>query len=434
MLTQLNVLPNVHLEAQIYEDQKNNRFTMKLALYVTFNDSEFSELDYDIKFVDSANSWSDFLGLTLSSYNEANNGIQYIEGADYSLISATKTIKDLSIKIDSTNNTFIIKPQSTVSGLYTNSDANTISIKIPNGFYTKSQLYSEINTDLNNNPISKGSIIQSIWDASGNEYVKLRLNLNKIYTSKDYSLTFYNFTDYVSCLKFPNGNSSLSPIPWTATLGWMLGFHTYPSYDLNNETDYYVISNNYTNDPKTNIVTLTGDTSVDTNTISNLYITVEDYAQNHINDGIVTVAPPDSDLELPAYTSSSTAKCDPTSPGTALLSYDNMLNPGELLTANQFYAASVQQNNSKDRTNILNMQGPSVKNILATVFLNKLPAWQQKYVDNGGSNLNQDRKYFGPVNISRMTLQLVNDQGYLVDLNGADWSVTLLCDSLYTAH
>ena len=71
---------------------------------------------------------------------------------------------------------------------------------------------------------------------------------------------------------------------------------------------------------------------------------------------------------------------------------------------------------------------------MSVVFLNKLPTWGQPFVDNGGGNLNQDRKYFGPVNISRITLQLINDQGYLMDLNGSDWSVTLLCDMLYSSH
>ena len=168
--------------------------------------------------------------------------------------------------------------------------------------------------------------------------------------------------------------------------------------------------------------------------ISNIYITVEDYAQNHINDGIVNIAQRDTTIQLPSYTSKATLKCDPAT-GEKMISYDNANKPGELISGARFYSASEQLNasNTTNNTNLVNTTSTSIKNILAIVFP-KLPTWGQPFVDNGGQNLNQDRKYFGPVNISRLTLQLINDQGYLIDLNGSDWSLTLLCDSLYTSH
>ena len=39
----------------------------------------------------------------------------------------------------------------------------------------------------------------------------------------------------------------------------------------------------------------------------------------------------------------------------------------------------------------------------------------------GGTLQNQQRNYFGPVNIHRMNVRLVNDRA-LADLNGANWS------------
>ena len=44
---------------------------------------------------------------------------------------------------------------------------------------------------------------------------------------------------------------------------------------------------------------------------------------------------------------------------------------------------------------------------------------------------NQERLYFGPVNIRKMTIQLLNDRGDLVDLNRSDWSFSFICEQLY---
>jgi hypothetical protein len=44
---------------------------------------------------------------------------------------------------------------------------------------------------------------------------------------------------------------------------------------------------------------------------------------------------------------------------------------------------------------------------------------------------NQQRVYFGPVNISRLSIQLINDRGDIVDLNGADWSFSFIFEQLY---
>ena len=53
------------------------------------------------------------------------------------------------------------------------------------------------------------------------------------------------------------------------------------------------------------------------------------------------------------------------------------------------------------------------------------------YTETGSGLQKQERMYFGPVNLSRMNIQLVTDRGNVVDLNGSDWSCTLQCDCLY---
>jgi hypothetical protein len=56
------------------------------------------------------------------------------------------------------------------------------------------------------------------------------------------------------------------------------------------------------------------------------------------------------------------------------------------------------------------------------------------YIEFGGTLQNQERTYFGPVNIYRMTIQLMTDRGDLVDLNGSNWSFSLICEQMYNAQ
>ena len=43
----------------------------------------------------------------------------------------------------------------------------------------------------------------------------------------------------------------------------------------------------------------------------------------------------------------------------------------------------------------------------------------------------QKRTYFGPTTLKRLRVQLLNDRGYSIDLNGMNFSFSLLVDQLY---
>jgi hypothetical protein len=53
------------------------------------------------------------------------------------------------------------------------------------------------------------------------------------------------------------------------------------------------------------------------------------------------------------------------------------------------------------------------------------------YVEFGGTLQDNKRTYFGPVNIERFRVKLLDDKGDVVNLNGTDWSFTLISDNLY---
>ena len=50
------------------------------------------------------------------------------------------------------------------------------------------------------------------------------------------------------------------------------------------------------------------------------------------------------------------------------------------------------------------------------------------YVDFSGSIQDNKRIYFGPVDIDRMRIRLLDDRGFTVDLHGVDWCITLISE------
>ena len=52
-------------------------------------------------------------------------------------------------------------------------------------------------------------------------------------------------------------------------------------------------------------------------------------------------------------------------------------------------------------------------------------------VEFSGSLQDSARVYFGPVDIDRMAVKLLDDKGNVLNLNGNDWCFTLVCESLY---
>ena len=75
--------------------------------------------------------------------------------------------------------------------------------------------------------------------------------------------------------------------------------------------------------------------------------------------------------------------------------------------------------------------GPVLKDVFALVPL-KLSgmSFGNTYMEFGGTLQNQDRKYFGPVRIQKFTVKLMNDKGEVVNLNGTNWSFTIICEIL----
>ena len=110
------------------------------------------------------------------------------------------------------------------------------------------------------------------------------------------------------------------------------------------------------------------------------------------------------------------------------------------LTQNQLYALA-QKANAKNTvtSNILGGQvassygkGPFSNDVFALIPMKLAGLANGAYfVEYGGTLQSNNRYYFGPVNIHRMTIKLISDKGNVVDLNNANWSFSFLCQQLY---
>jgi hypothetical protein len=102
------------------------------------------------------------------------------------------------------------------------------------------------------------------------------------------------------------------------------------------------------------------------------------------------------------------------------------------LTSAQIYTINEINKNNNNLTNYLS-KAPTSSDILAIVPVKTsagLPTGTL-LVEFSGSLQDNSRVYFGPVNIDRMAVKLLDDKGNVLNLNGNDWCFTLVCECLY---
>jgi len=416
--------------------------TIKVKKILTQND--YKVIFYDPKSNDGwsndvSNSWYNFLKIPDASFNLKD---YLVAGESYAQIYGSSAIYGNQIVLTdaSKNNYFYIKPLSNANGVYTENNTNDIRIDIPYGTYTRTQLINTINTKLSGNIITQGSSI-SIFTKNTIEYTKFRLNINKIFTANDYRLVFYDPYSFVKCYV---GSKSAKNTTWDSTLGWVLGFRALTEYNLlksneevdpNDETKVYYIgtSSYYSSDSTTNVVSITGDTAVNVNLYNYFLIVLDDYTQSHLNDGLVTITSTETDIPLPSYASRQVTDCDPINKTQQIQLTGNSAQTGNVntLTQKEIYATNEKIASRKNKSKSYS-SGPFVKDIFGLVPM-KTSGLQNgsTYIEFGGTLQNQDRTYFGPVNIHRMSVKLMNERGDVVDLNGSNWSFSLMCEQLY---
>jgi hypothetical protein len=101
------------------------------------------------------------------------------------------------------------------------------------------------------------------------------------------------------------------------------------------------------------------------------------------------------------------------------------------LTQAQIYSINEIKKNNERNTNYRS-RAPTTTDTFALIPIKRgSSSMGDVYVEFGGSMQDNKRIYFGPVNIDRMRVKLLDDKGNVLNMNGADWSCTLIAEILY---
>lgn len=417
-----------------YDRKYDGKDKYDLSLYIAYN-YELTEIDYDISFIDHTyditsndNIWKIF---DISSNYDLS--INKSKNNSYSIITGGTDISSSKINVIDGSNAFILQTNNTSYNI----PYDKIKFVIPAGTYTNYEICRIINEKFAQEPKLKGSMIsQDITDSKS--YTTLNIKINNIYTTKDYDIVFYDPISFAKCYI---GSRSVQSTTWDSTLGWILGFRDYTQYSLtldNKNGAKYLSSSDgqYTyaetvTDYTTTIVniTLQGDTTVSTNLYNYFLISLDDFIQNHLNDGLVTITRKETSLSIQNYLYKTSQVCDPIT--NELMSNTIPTNSSNGVTKNQLY--SLNQSIYSQRNQIKPYSsGPFIKDLFGFIPIKAPSKNGDYYVEFGGSLQNQERLYFGPVNIRKMAIQLLNDRGDLVDLNNTNWSFSFICEQLYS--
>ena len=341
-----------------------------------------------------------------------------------------------------------------------NEDGTNVPISVPSGNYTPSDFATQLNNSFaevgfhfpthTTNPLlpadtpvyynpNNGLISLFLLDGSANPIVDTDVNFNITDTTQ---IVFYDFTSVLQC----NASCTSSTNHYfNNTLGWLMGYRLpYITIEPNGNT-------------ATSILDLNGP--------KYLILVIDDFNQNHVNNSLVSITQTNNTLKVPSYYSldipytctqaqtnnNLTSLVDESitdavlndQPPNGLLiasKYENDYTPTKVvlpsaprtITQAQLYTINAINKNNNNMTNYLS-KAPTSSDILAILPIktsNGVPTGSL-LVEFSGSLQNISRTYFGPVNIDRMAIKLLDDKGNVLNLNGNDWCFTLICECLY---
>lgn len=402
-----------------------------------------------------------------SQFRQSTNGAEN-STTDYTL-DLSDTLKDaLGIRLYSYQipySWYLIDAAYGNNCLWISDGSFNIPITMPNGNYNASQFVTTLNRAFSENGFVFSDISGSLPYPSnisssnlpayynsndgkitmflnGGKYVKN--GIAQFTMSPNTIVSFFDFTGLLQCVtRCVNKSRHINQ-----TLGWLMGYRM----------PYNRV------DPSGNLAPCV----LDTFGTKYLILVVDDYNQNHVNNSLVSITQFSSTLKIPNYYS-------PDMPYTCLTpeqqqsnlqlliagetfqsiidgqgnnsdnglliadKYENDYTPTQImvpsaprtLTQSQLYTMNEINKNKNNNTNYRS-KAPTNSDILAVVPVKQ--SGQQTgalLVEFGGALQDNKRVYFGPVNIERMAVRLLDDKGNILNLNGSDWCFTLICDCLY---
>ena len=442
------------INADFLNFRDSDNYPIMIGANVSFANSLFlvqfqiskilTESNYKVTFIDnSRNSWDTNLNMDASFVLANNMNIS----TTHAEVFGRSTVFNNIIRLTPLNNKFIFKPYT--DGVADPDNANDIIFELPldvggsSRDYTRESLITTIQTLFDANPLTTGSKI-SLENKGNLQFTNIRMNINKTYYAEDFKLVFYDAQSFVFCNVGVAQNAT-----WDSTLGWLLGFQSFTEYELigftnitdttsssennylPNDFDNKVYGYSHSYNPIEKKIAVISNSVLNTNLYNYFLVVLDDFIQNHVNTGLITITSLENDIALPSYASRVSYQCDPVTGFKTAVSATNKLNTG--LTSRELYAMNQIIENKRTKSKSYS-SGPYLKDVFALIPM-KLTGmtFGQTYMEFGGTMQNQDRKYYGPVRIQKLSVQLMNDKGQIVDLNGANFSICIICEILNKA-
>ena len=397
------------------------------------------------------NKTSRFLNLD-SQYRQSTNVVEN-SATDYTLDLSDPLTNVLNMRLYSYQIPFTWYTIDTAYGntcFWINMDTNDptsvpIAISIESGNYTPAELVTALNDAFVVAGFTIGTPPPSPVSYNSNNG-KITINLNGVLygglqpITDQSAIIFYDYTATLQCSK-----SCLNISHYiNQTLGWVMGYRL---------PQIQVSLTGTTIDPMVApaILNLTG--------TKYIILVLDDYNQNHINNGLVSITEISKTLKMPSYYSpdlpytcsralsqdinlqlQQLQQTQSTNPNLIITdnldpnykSYPQMLpSAPRILTQSQIYTINEIVKNNDNNTNY-RTKAPTNTDVFAIIPIKPSSASMgDLLVEFSGSLQDNKRTYFGPVNIDRMRIKLVNDKGNVMNLNGADWSITIIAELLY---
>ena len=293
-----------------------------------------------------------------------------------------------------------------------NTTSVSTTISISSGNYTNSELLDAINTSIDNVGITN-------IDFSYNT-VNGKTSIINSDVSNSYTITFYDSSNKLT-------NSNFSKI--NNNLGWILGFRGNTSISQSDSLYGEMIYTLPSSGGK-----VISESIVNTFGSKYFLLVLDDFQQNHLNQGLIGITPTQTNVDIPSYWNAdlaiSSLECQ-TQPSSSKKIPTYIQNAPRRLTQAQLYTLnSATQNRSQTTRNRLT--SPNNSSVLALIPLKGTNQLQFGNMLIDDFNLREtERVYFGPVDLERFRVRLVDDQGYTVNLNGNNWSFTMNATCLY---
>jgi hypothetical protein len=398
-----------------------------------------------------------------SQFRQASGGIDSLS-TDYTLDLSDPLTNVLSLRLYSIQIPFTwytIDNQYGNTCFWVTNQGSYFQVSIPPGNYSPSEFISQLNTSFqtsgftgafsDTSPTSYNSYngkitinLEGYNDPNGNAINGISEN-GAFDPLIDPFFTFFDFTGEKVC----QINCVSQNLAFNNTLGWLMGFRL----------------------PITPIIS-TGNTPVavlDLYGTKYLILVLDDYNQNHINNGLITITELSKKLALPSYYNPTLpVSCPPINNPLLTSQYNSLsnisanaattlgINPQNIgslledkfaisytktpqvlptapriLTQAQIYTINEIMKNRENNTSYRGKAPTSSDTFALLPIKHTGMKTGDMYIDFSGALQDNKRIYFGPVDIDRMHIKLLDDRGFTVDLHGSEWCITLISENLY---